>query len=45
MPELNHNEMTGFDVIPKTKQLSEKFHFLFLSDESDHKSVLKRMSV
>jgi glucose/mannose-6-phosphate isomerase len=45
LPELNHNEMTGFDVIPKTKQLSEKFHFLFLSDENDHPSVKMRMLV
>lgn len=45
LPELNHNEMTGFDVIPKTKQLSEKFYFLFLADAADNAKVAKRMNV
>lgn len=45
LPELNHNEMTGFDVIPKTKQLSEKFHFIFLADVADNSKVAKRMNV
>ena len=45
VPELNHNEMTGFDVSEKTKKLSENFHFVFLSDESDHPQVRKRMDV
>ena len=31
--ELNHNEMTGFDVIDSTKSLSDKFHFIFLTDQ------------
>jgi len=31
-PELNHNEMAGFDVINTTKQLSEKFKFIFLEE-------------
>lgn len=42
-PELNHNEMTGFDVVATTRQLSEDFHFLVLTDESDHPQVKKRM--
>lgn len=44
-PELNHNEMTGFDVKPATKSLSEKFFFIFLKDKLDHPSVTKRMEI
>lgn len=44
-PELNHNEMTGFDVTPTTEGLSRKFHFLFLSDNTDHPQNKKRMEV
>ena len=43
-PELNHNEMTGFDVIASTKSLSEKFYFIFIKDEVyDHLRIIKRM--
>ncbi|MDO8504134.1 MAG: bifunctional phosphoglucose/phosphomannose isomerase [bacterium] len=45
IPELNHNEMTGFDVQDKTRELSKKFHFVFLSDKSDHPKIQKRMTV
>ncbi|MDO8483168.1 MAG: SIS domain-containing protein [bacterium] len=44
-PELNHNEMTGFDIIPTTSALSEKFHFIFLTDIADHSQIKKRMAV
>lgn len=44
-PELNHNEMTGFDAVPSTKKLSEDFHFIFIEDERDHPQTRKRMSV
>ena len=44
-PELNHNEMTGFDVISATKALSRAFHFVFLTDIADHPKIQKRMSV
>ncbi len=44
-PELNHNEMTGFDVQEKTKELSQKFYFIFLSDAKDHPRIKKRMEV
>lgn len=43
--ELNHNEMTGFDVLETNHQLSERFHFLFLSDSTDHPRVQKRMEI
>ena len=44
-PELNHNEMTGFDLKERTKHLSERFHFIFLRDQNDHPLVQKRMDV
>lgn len=43
--ELSHNEMTGFDVIDATKSLSERFHFIFLTDENDHPRIAKRMKL
>ncbi len=45
LPELNHNEMTGFDVKDATRFLSEKFYFIFLKDFADDSRVLKRMEV
>ncbi len=44
-PELNHNEMNGFDVVNNTKHLSDKFHFIFLRDKNDHPQIIKRMKV
>ena len=44
-PELNHNEMTGFDVKDSTRALSEKIHFIFLRDSNDHPKIRKRMEV
>ena len=45
IPELNHNEMTGFDVADATRPLSEKFFFVFLRDQADHPKVQKRMVI
>lgn len=44
-PELNHNEMTGFDVKPSSKHLSNNFYFIILKDKSDHKQIQKRMDI
>lgn len=54
-PELNHNEMTGFsarggsapggDVHNEVKEFVEKFHFIFLKDDTDHPQIKKRMDV
>ncbi len=44
-PELNHNEMTGFDTIATTKKLSHQFHFIFLTDSADNPKIQKRMAV
>lgn len=45
LPELNHNEMTGFDVIPSTEKLSNDFFFIFLGDENDSPRIQKRMDI
>lgn len=45
LPELNHNEMNGFDVQPSTKDLSSLFHFIFLKDPKDHPRIQKRMMI
>jgi len=45
LPELNHNEMTGFDVQASTQKLSKFFHFIFIRDDHDHKKIQKRMDV
>ncbi len=45
VPELNHNEMTSFDVKTKTMPLSRNFHFIFLKDAGDDRRLIKRMNV
>lgn len=45
LPELNHNEMNGFDVKKSTKKLSSTFHFIILTDKDDHPRVQKRMAI
>jgi len=45
LPELNHNEMTGFDVIASTRKLSRDFGFLFLTDREDQPKINKRFEV
>lgn len=40
-PELNHNEMQGYD----SEDNSSKFHFIFLHDKTDHERIEKRMVV
>ncbi len=45
LPELNHNEMTGFDVNPQNKSLSENIAVIFIKDSEDHPKIQKRMDV
>ncbi len=45
LPELNHNEMNGFDVKPSSRPLAQNFAFIFLSDTEDHPLVQKRMVI
>ncbi|MCL5436132.1 MAG: bifunctional phosphoglucose/phosphomannose isomerase [Patescibacteria group bacterium] len=44
-PEVNHNEMNGFDVKEPSRELSRSFHFVFLKDGEDHPQVRKRFEV
>ncbi len=44
-PELNHNEMTGFDTRHRREPPSEGFSFVFLVDTEDHPRIQKRMEV
>ena len=44
-PELNHNEMNSYESIKTTETLGEKFHFIFLKDQTDHPRIIKRMEV
>jgi glucose/mannose-6-phosphate isomerase len=44
-PELNHNEMQGFDVNEKTRHFIDDFHFIFIKDSNDHPRVQRRMDV
>ncbi len=44
-PELNHNEMTGFDAKDESRHLSKIFHFIILRDTHDHPRIQKRMNV
>jgi len=44
-PEMNHNEMTGFDAKGKTTPLSRPFHFIFLKDGDDDRRIIRRMNV
>jgi glucose/mannose-6-phosphate isomerase len=44
-PELNHNEMTGFDVHHSTWELSKNAHFIFLKDSGDNRRIEKRMAI
>lgn len=45
IPELNHNEMNGFDVKDVTRKLSENFYFIFLFDETDNIKIQNRMTI
>ena len=44
-PELNHNEMVGFNVSKVSKLLSQNFHFIFLRDMTDNPRILKKMEI
>jgi glucose/mannose-6-phosphate isomerase len=44
-PEMNHNEINGFDRGGKTGVLSENIRPIFLNDETDSPKIIKRMSV
>lgn len=45
IPELNHNEMTGFDIVDATRALSQNMHFILLKDSEDLAQNQKRIEV
>jgi len=44
-PELNHNEMTGFDIAKINDALSKHFYFIFLEDLTDDPRLLSRTRI
>lgn len=44
-PEFNHNELSGFDVVDSTADLSSKFNPIFLVDNEDHPRIKERMNI
>ena len=44
-PELNHNEMSGFDRQGGTKELSDKIYPIFLRDDADGQQIQRRMDL
>jgi glucose/mannose-6-phosphate isomerase len=44
-PEMCHNELTGFDVVDATRDISARLHGVFLEDFSDHPRIQERMRV
>ncbi|MBM3272424.1 hypothetical protein FJY94_04080 [Candidatus Kaiserbacteria bacterium] len=45
MPELAHNELSGFDVVAATSELTRKAYVVMLEDAADHPRVQKRMQI
>ncbi len=45
IPELNHNEMTGFDAVDATKSVSAQFSVIMLLDVDDHPRNQQRMKI
>ncbi len=42
-PEMNHNELCGFDIVDATRANSANMHVIMLHDASDHPRIQKRM--
>lgn len=42
VPELNHNEMTGFDTKAGSKELAGQFSFIVLADTEDYQKIQRR---
>ncbi|MCX6781328.1 MAG: hypothetical protein NT003_04440 [Candidatus Magasanikbacteria bacterium] len=45
IPELNHNEMTGFDAIDSTRELSKQISVIILMDAEDHPCNRRRCEI
>lgn len=44
-PELNHNEVNGFDQSPINTKWAKNFSVIMLQDDTDHKQIIKRMKI
>ncbi len=44
-PELNHNELSAFDMHGNTEELCENFNVIFLTDKDDDERIKKRMDI
>ena len=45
VPELCHNEFTGFDITDSTRSISAPLHVVMLEDPKDHPRIQKRMRI
>ena len=45
LPEVNHNEMEGFDVHESTKHLSDNFVCILIKDGEDNPRIIRRMEI
>lgn len=45
LPELNHNEMNGFDYMLSNETLSKTFCFIFIRDHKDNERISKRFDI
>lgn len=45
IPELNHNEMTGFDVGAEAREMLERYAIIMLDDAEDDPRIVRRMEV
>lgn len=45
IPELNHNEMNGFDGGKATEGITRAFYCILIKDKNDHQRVQKRMEI
>jgi glucose/mannose-6-phosphate isomerase len=45
LPELCHNELSGYDIVSSTIGLSSNTYILMLMDDEDDPRILKRMNV
>jgi len=45
LPEACHNDLTGFDVVEATAELTHRVQVVMLADESDHPRVGRRMDI
>ncbi|MBI5139983.1 MAG: bifunctional phosphoglucose/phosphomannose isomerase [Candidatus Vogelbacteria bacterium] len=45
LPELDHNEIVGFDNLGAVERLKDDFHIIFLKSGDEHPRILKRMEL